>query len=116
MIKQGKVWGDTIELFNKNNVSIHRIVAKKDYCCSKHKHVFKHNIFYVESGKLEIHHWQVDYDLVDTTIISAGQLCSVPPGHYHKFIAIEDTVAYEIYYVELLDNDIQREDCGKKIF
>jgi quercetin dioxygenase-like cupin family protein len=114
MIKEGKIWGDTIELFNKNNVSIHRINAKKDHFCSKHKHDFKYNIFYVESGKLKIEHWQVDYDLVDITILSAGESCSVPPKHYHRFTALEDTVAYEIYYVELLNNDISRIDCGGK--
>lgn len=112
MLKQGKVWGDTIELFNKNNVSIHRIFAKKDHFCSKHKHDFKHNVFYVESGKLKIEHWQIDYGLVDTTIVSAGESCSIPPQHYHKFTALEDTIAYEIYYVELNDNDIKRIDCG----
>lgn len=114
MNKQGKIWGETVELFSKNNVSIHRISVKKDHFCSKHKHDFKYNAFYVESGKLKIQHWQTDYDLIDETIISAGDICYIPPKHYHKFIALENTIAYEIYYVELLDNDIQRIDCGGK--
>jgi mannose-6-phosphate isomerase-like protein (cupin superfamily) len=115
MIKKGKIWGDTTEIFTKNNVSIHRICTKKDYCCSKHKHSFKHNLFYVESGKVKIQHWQQDYDLLDETILNQGEMTTVPPGHYHKFISLEDSIVYEIYYVELLENDIQREDCGKKL-
>ena len=40
--KQGKVWGQTQPLFNKNNVEIHRIETNKGGYCSKHKHEFKH--------------------------------------------------------------------------
>jgi len=110
---QGKVWGQTENIFAANNVSIHRIVATKGSCCSKHKHDSKYNIFYVEKGKLLIYDWQLDYSLVDETILEAGKQCSIPPKHYHKFVALEDTIAYEIYYVTLQENDIQREDCGK---
>ena len=35
---QGKIWGKTQALFNKNNVQIHRIETKKGGYCSKHKH------------------------------------------------------------------------------
>jgi quercetin dioxygenase-like cupin family protein len=115
MLKDGKIWGETSEIFKKNNVSIHRILIKKDHFCSKHKHDYKYNIFYIESGKIKIQHWQTDYDLMDETIISTGESCSIPPKHYHKFIALEDTIAYEIYYVELFDNDISRIDCGCQI-
>lgn len=111
-MKHGKVWGETSELFNKNNVSVHRITIKNGGFSSKHKHEFKHNFFFVESGTLMIEHWQNDYDLVDKTILQAGESCSIPPKHYHKFIALADTIAYEIYYVELNDNDIIRDNCG----
>lgn len=112
MHKQGKIWGETSEIFNKNNVSIHRIIAKKGYFCSKHKHDSKYNVFFVEKGKLKIQHWKSDYDLVDETIISSGESCSIPPKEYHKFVAIEDTIAFEIYYVTLEEKDISRVDCG----
>lgn len=114
-MKQGKVWGETEEIFNRNNVSINRIEAKKEHCCSKHYHQNKYNIFYVESGKLLIEDWQKDYDLVDKTILKAGESCEIPPGHYHRFTALEDTIAFEIYYVLLDSRDIHREDCGKKL-
>jgi len=111
---QGKIWGNTENIFSKNNVSIHRITAKKGYCCSKHRHDSKYNIFFVEKGKLQIEDWQLDYNLVDKTMLESGQKCSIPPKHYHRFTALEDTIAYEIYYVELNECDIEREDCGKK--
>ena len=112
MNKQGKIWGCTIEIFNKNNVSIHRININKDSTCSKHFHEHKHNIFYVESGKILIQEWKQEYDLVDETILSCGEMCSVPPKNYHRFIGLEDSIVYEIYYVELDNADIYRQDVG----
>lgn len=114
-MKQGKVWGQTAEIFHKNNVSVNRIEAKKGHCCSKHKHQHKYNIFFVEKGQLLIEDWQQDYKLVDKTILNAGESCEIPPGHYHRFTALEDTVAYEIYYLTLENKDIVREDCGKRL-
>lgn len=113
-MKNGKIWGSTQEILTKNNVSIHRIFALKGGSCSKHLHNHKYNLFFVEKGKLLIRHWQNDYDLVDETILADGEMCIIPPMHYHQFIAIEDTIAYEIYYVELEDSDITRETCGSK--
>ena len=111
-MKHGKIWGETLQLFNKNNVSIHRIKIKNGGFSSKHKHTHKHNVFFVESGILQIEHWQNDYDLNDITTLNSGESCSIPPNHYHKFTALADTIAYEIYYVELNDDDICRENCG----
>lgn len=111
-MKNGKIWGHTQEILTKNNVSIHRLEIIKNSCCSKHYHEFKYNVFLVENGSLLIKHWQNDYNLIDETILKKGESCCIPPKHYHQFIALEDTVAYEIYYVELKDNDIVRATCG----
>lgn len=114
MNKQGKIWGYTQEIFTKNNISIHRISIKKDSCCSKHCHRYKHNIFFVESGKILIQEWKKDYDLMDQTILGHGEMCCVPPDNWHRFIGLEDSIVYEIYYIENLNiNDIIREDVGK---
>jgi len=110
--KQGKIWGFTQEIFNKNNVSINRIYIKKNSCCSKHYHDYKTNIFWVESGSVCIEEWKKEYDLVDKTILNPGECCSIPPKTYHRFNGLEDSVVYEIYYVELMDNDIIRENTG----
>ena len=109
---QGKVWGKTMELFNKNNVEIHRIEAKKQGFCSEHKHEHKHNAFFVESGKLLVTVWKNDYSLIDETVIANGEMTIVKPGEFHKFEALENTVAYEIYWTELSSSDIVRKNCG----
>lgn len=110
--KYGKIWGNTQEIFQLNNISINRIEINQGASCSKHYHEHKYNMFYIESGTLKIDVWQKDYDLIDSTIISNGESSIVKPKLFHRFIALEDTIAYEIYYTLLEDNDITREDCG----
>ena len=49
----GKIWGQT-KLIHANGVlEFHRIEYKKDISCSKHRHKYKWNGFFVESGKTE---------------------------------------------------------------
>ena len=111
---QGKVWGSTSPLFCKNNVEIHRIEGNKGGYCSFHCHKHKFNRFFIESGVLKIT-VQKDYGsgvLDDVTIIEAGQQTTVSPGQFHKFEVIEDCVAYEIYWVELDQGDIDRLTVG----
>ncbi len=111
-MKQGKIWGITEALFNKNNVEMHRIQIKTNGYCSKHKHTHKYNMFYVEEGQLEVHIDKNDYDLTDITVLEKGQSTIVKPGEYHKFIANTFVIAYEIYWTELDTNDIQRQNVG----
>ena len=112
MKKAGKIWGQT-ELIHKNGVlEFHRIDFKKGGVCSKHKHSYKWNGFYVVSGKMKISVWQKDYDLVDVTILNPGDFTAVKPGLYHTFEGIEDGVAFELYWAEFNHNDIQRENVG----
>jgi quercetin dioxygenase-like cupin family protein len=112
-MKSGKIWGKT-ELIESNGLfEFHRIEAQKGGTCSKHLHKFKWNGFFVESGKLLIRAWKEDYTLVDETILIAGEYTKVPPGEYHQFEALEDTVAYELYWAELNHNDIVRESVGE---
>ena len=108
----GKVWGTT-ELVEANGaLEFHRIEMNKGGVCSKHLHEFKWNGFFCESGRLLIRVWQNDYDLVDETILEAGQYTKVKPGLYHQFECLEDGVAFELYWAEFNHNDIKRESVG----
>lgn len=115
MIIQGKVWGYTTPLFNKNNVELHIAEVKKGGYCSKHMHKYKFNRFIVLKGKLQITIWK-DYGngttSEDISILGISQECTVAPNEYHKFEALEDTTVLEVYWVELNDNDIVRVDHG----
>ena len=114
MEKSGKIWGETSPIFSRNNVEIHRIFGKKGGRCSKHKHEHKFNMFFLESGEMEIKVWKNDYDLVDSTILkNTGDQSIVKPGEYHQFIVLEDCICFEIYWTQLNCSDIVREECGK---
>lgn len=105
-----KIWGSTVKLFDRNNVEVHRIEAKDGGYCSKHWHKYKFNLFYVESGRLWIRQWLANGNSSDIALV-AGESLTVRPGVLHRFEALENTVAYEIYWAEL-DDDIYRESEG----
>jgi mannose-6-phosphate isomerase-like protein (cupin superfamily) len=109
----GKVWGQTELLEANNTLEFHRINVEQGGTCSKHKHKYKWNGFFVESGKLIVRVWKNDYALVDETVISAGQYTKVAPGEYHQFEALEPTVAFELYWAEFNHEDIERESVGQ---
>ncbi len=109
---QGKIWGKTQEIFKNSNFELHRIAAKKGGFSSVHKHTCKFNAFYVEKGSMKITVYENDYDLIDESIISTNEMTIVKPGKYHMFEALEDTVCYEIYWVELNYQDIVRKGVG----
>ena len=114
-MKAGKILGQT-ELIHANGVlEFHRIEYKKNVACSKHKHEFKWNGFFVESGKMMVKVWQKDYDLIDETILNAGDFMRVKPGVFHQFIGLEDGVAFELYWAEFDHNDIKRESVGQHV-
>lgn len=108
----GKIWGQTEQLEANNFFEFHRLEIKEGFECSKHLHKHKWNGFYVENGILEIHVWKKDYDLVDVTVLMAGDYTKVAPGEYHKFVCKEDAVCFELYWAQFEHNDIERESVG----
>lgn len=110
-MKENKIWGDTALIWTGNNTELHRIKANKGGYCSKHCHKSKWNLFYVESGELAIEVWN-DNGVIDKTVLHAGETTAVAPGVYHRFTAVQDTEALEVYWVHLKSDDIVREDVG----
>lgn len=111
MIIQGKVWGTTSQLFNKNNVEIHRITGIKGGYSSRHTHTSKFNLFFVEEGSIIVRVWKGES--VDETVLTKGMACTIAPGELHQFEVLEDgTVAFEVYWTELKEDDINRLDVG----
>lgn len=113
-IVRGKIWGNTNTIFNKNNVEIARIEIVKGGYCSKHLHEFKFNAFFLEKGKLKVTIFRSDsgQEIQDVTILSPGDITYVEPGLLHFFEAIEECIAYEIYWCELQGIDIVRKSVG----
>jgi len=110
--KSGKIWGETELILANSSCEFHRIDYKKGGVCSKHKHEWKWNGFYVVSGQMKISVWATDYDLIDETILGPGDFTAVKPGAYHTFEGLEDGVAFELYWANFSHNDIVRENTG----
>jgi mannose-6-phosphate isomerase-like protein (cupin superfamily) len=108
----GKVWGDTSAIIQNALVELHKINVKAGFRCSEHLHEHKWNGFYVESGVLEIHVRKNNYELTDVTVLRAGDFTSVRPGEYHFFVCTENCSALELYWPELLSEDIKRKNTG----
>lgn len=111
-MKQGKVWGETSCLIRNANTELHFIRVTKGGYCSTHLHRHRWNWFFVITGRLEVTVERTDSGTVDHTILKAGQSTKVPPGYMHEFEALEDTVALELYWVEMAGSDIEREKSG----
>ena len=103
---EAKIWGRVKNIISKEMFEVNRIEIVEGGYCSEHKHQYKYNGFFVESGKLKITTW--NNDLVQHTILSDGDYLQVEPNVPHKFDALSNVVCYEIYWVQLLENDIQR--------
>lgn len=113
MIKEGKIWGTNILVFLDNNIQINQIYINKGGRCSKHKHSYKHNLFYIQSGKIEVEQW-LDGGLIDKTILLPNETIEIKPNIYHRFTGLEDSMVLEIYrsnYINL--DDIIRDDQGR---
>lgn len=107
---QGKIWGETTEIFSTDTVSAHYLHIKKGGYCSKHSHSHKSNLFFVISGKLKVLIWM--NGSIDETILGPGASTAIPPDFYHQFEALEETRCVEFYRVFLQEPDINRENEG----
>jgi len=113
-MKAGKVWGETRLLLATPFVEVHELQIDANGYCSKHKHERKANAFYVMTGSLEVEVFKRDYDLVDRTVLSPGDIMVVQPGEFHRFHALSPVTCLELYYPEALSEDIVRESVGGK--
>ena len=96
MLKYGKIWGETADIFTINNFSIKRLELKAGFRCSEHYHLYKDNMFYVEDGAI-----LVSFDGKEKKIISNDGII-IGNGSKHFFTALQNSVVYEIYWTNLI--------------
>jgi mannose-6-phosphate isomerase-like protein (cupin superfamily) len=108
---QGKAWGTTEEVFKTADISIHDLRIRAGGFCSEHRHRAKNNWFFVFSGQLEITIWQPS-EKADMTVLGPGQGTTIKAGTWHRFEALADTRAIELYWTELDPEDIERRTQG----
>lgn len=113
MQREGKIWGHTSLLWRTPLIEVHKLEVVAGGYCSWHKHRHKWNAFIVHSGSLVIEIKKEAYPLTDKTVLRAGDFTTVKPGEEHRFVGgLTPAVAFEIYYPEMLSEDIVRSDIG----
>ena len=115
MKSAGKVWGTTTQIEANGSLEFHRIEFKANYQCSEHYHSTKSNGFFVEQGKMLIKTWPENTEIVDTTLLNAGDYMEVPAGVWHQFVGVTDCIAFELYWSEFDRDDIVRRSQGSRV-
>jgi mannose-6-phosphate isomerase-like protein (cupin superfamily) len=115
MKSAGKVWGTTTQIEANGSLEFHRIEFKANYQCSEHYHSTKSNGFFVEQGKMLIKTWPENTEIVDTTLLNAGDYMEVPAGVWHQFVGVTDGIAFELYWSEFDRDDIVRRSQGSRV-
>lgn len=113
MLKSGKIWGWSAPLLTVSGVQIERIFIKKGGYCSVHAHIHRYNAFFMIDGQMEVDVWKNDYNLCDKTVLKQNDLTIVKPNEYHRFFALSDVNALEIYWTDpAVSEDIVRKLSG----
>ena len=114
--KIGKIWGTTECVLASPLIEIHRLKIKPRHQCSLHVHRRKFNAFLVTKGTLFIETVKNDYPLTDVTELKAGEIATVKPGEHHRFrTGKQSCECFEIYYTDILGEDIERKGHGGKV-
>jgi mannose-6-phosphate isomerase-like protein (cupin superfamily) len=112
-MKYAKAWGTTEPIIVLPGMEVHRIEIKAGGYCSKHYHQHKHNLFFVESGALDVVVRREPERIEDRTRLIRGDKFTVVPTDVHWFEAVSDVVAYEVYWCDAnIGEDIFRETVG----
>jgi len=112
----GKIWGTTEPLLVTPAVEVHRINVEPHFRCSEHIHQYKWNAFYCIEGGIKICVRKNDYQLIDETLLEAGEMTTVAPNEYHWFETMSvSAVVLEIYYPQHITDDIVRKTIGASI-
>ena len=113
MTEQTKAWGHTKEILTTSFFEIHKIFVERGGYCSIHRHVAKHNSFYILYGVLQITEWKDDSeDDPDHRLLRTDDLYTCRRGVKHRFRALSEVGALEIYHTEVDPGDIVRYSQG----
>jgi quercetin dioxygenase-like cupin family protein len=94
------------------HVQVHLLEIKRGGYCSEHRHTRKANLFTVLRGRLEVRVWPDVFQEFDSTILGEGESTVVEVGKWHQFLALDDTVALEVYESAEIGEDIERRNTG----
>lgn len=110
MERTSKVWGERWLLREDSTHATSVLHLIEGTRCSWHRHRAKFNLFVVISGHIQI--VVQEQDEKRGIEVLGGQTFTVPPGVYHEFQALADSVVVEEMFVSYDEGDIVRLDSG----
>ena len=88
---------------------LHIVQGKK---CSWHYHQLKDEVFYVQSGAVEVlYSYDDNIETADLILLTKGDKFHVPAGMRHRMEALQDTELYE-FSTQHFDEDSYRVIAG----
>lgn len=91
-----KGWGYEKWIVNKTEYCGKILFFSKTKKCSWHYHNIKDEVFYIQSGKLQVSYGHTDnLEEAKITVLEKGDNFHVPVGMRHQMLALEDTEMFE---------------------
>ena len=92
-----KGWGHELWIFNSELYCGKILCFNPGKKCSWHYHEIKDEVFYIQSGRIELlfSEWD-DIDTAEKIILEQGESFHVRPGLRHQMKALEATELFEI--------------------
>jgi len=114
-----KVWGRVKHVFASPQASVSYLETKKNTRCSIHYHQERANQFIVIEGCIMVERFSDEnlFSALDEHILTENCIYTVPCGVWHRFKALQDSRAIEVYFpgkeggICRMD-DIVRHDVG----
>ncbi|MFA6601260.1 MAG: cupin domain-containing protein [Candidatus Paceibacterota bacterium] len=94
--KHPKGWGEEVWIINTEKYCGKLLKFRKGARFSDHFHIVKDEAWYVLSGKLELHHYNLADATKITTTLKEGAVVHIPPNNPHQVQALEDSVIIEV--------------------
>jgi mannose-6-phosphate isomerase-like protein (cupin superfamily) len=110
-----KPWGEERWLAHTDRYAGKILILKKGHRLSLQYHEKKHEVQYVDSGRIKYTLGSVDEPGVfEEVIAEPGTTVLLPPGAIHRMEALEDSRFFEVSTPELEDVVRIEDDYGRK--
>jgi mannose-6-phosphate isomerase-like protein (cupin superfamily) len=109
-----KPWGEERWLAHTDRYAGKILILKKGHRLSLQYHEKKHEVQFVDSGRIRYTLGSVDRPgEVEEIIVEAGSTVTLPPGAIHRMEALEDSRLFEVSTPELEDVVRLEDDYGR---
>jgi quercetin dioxygenase-like cupin family protein len=105
-----KVWGHEEWIVNNSKYCGKKLVLKKGFRCSMHKHNIKDETFYILSGLVLM---EFEFNgKYEKRVMSSGDIMHIEIGMWHRFTGLQDSEIMEFSTFHMDEDSIRREDSG----